>query len=77
MTIATLVRPVVNDDALKVAKELVEQIERGEVVACAIVAVRRARTVATTVSRSDCYHELNSGSARLAAMMANDPGEIV
>lgn len=70
-----LVKLEVNEDALELARDLVSQIERGEVIACAFVAVRRARTVATAISKSDAYHEMNSGAARLAAMLANDPGE--
>lgn len=73
--VISLVKPEINKDALEVSRKLVEMIERGEVIACAIVAVEKARTVMTIVSKSTCYHEMNSGAARLAATLANDPGE--
>lgn len=63
----------VNQDALELAEQTVERIKAGEVIAVAIIEVRKARTVATAISASSAYHELNSGAARLAARLANDP----
>lgn len=65
-------RPV-NSDALQLAEATVERIKSGEVIAVAIVEVRRERTVAIAYSRSDQYHLLNSGAARLANRIASEP----
>lgn len=65
----------VNDDAVSLIKETLERAEKGEVIAVAIVEVRKARTVATAFSKSHSYHELNSGAARLAASLASAPDE--
>ncbi len=69
--VISLVQPEINQDALRAARELVEKIEHGDVIACGIIAVQRVRTVSTIVSASKAYHELNSGAARLAAILAN------
>lgn len=63
----------VNKDALCLAEETVERLKRGEVIAVAIIEVRKAGTVATAVSKSSCYHALNSGAARLASHLASLP----
>lgn len=66
---------VINGDAVRLLRESLERAESGEVIGVAIIEVRRARTVATAVSKSTTYHELNSGAARLAAMLATSPDD--
>jgi hypothetical protein len=65
----------VNDDALRLVEETLARVKAGEVVAVAIVEVRLAGSVATAFSRSECYHKLNSGCARLAVAMASIPDD--
>lgn len=73
--VVALVENDVNHDAVALIRETLDRAEKGEVIAVAIVEVRKARTVATAVSKSECYHALNSGAARLAAHLANIPDE--
>ncbi|MCV9940924.1 hypothetical protein OIU35_31625 [Boseaceae bacterium BT-24-1] len=63
----------VNESALELVEETMARVKTGEVIAVAIIEVRKARTVATSISTSSAYHELNSGAARLAARLATDP----
>lgn len=65
----------INSDAVRLLRESLERALAGDVIGVAIIEVRRARTVATAVSKSATYHELNSGAARLAAMLATSPDD--
>jgi hypothetical protein len=63
-------RPV-NEAALKLVRELLEQVEKGEVTGVGIVAVEPAGEVTTAYTTGERYHYLNSGCARLAAQVAS------
>lgn len=62
--VISLNRP--NLDALALAEETVERIKNGQTIAVALAEVRKGGVVATAWSKSDSYHHLNSGCARLA-----------
>ena len=68
----TVAEREVNEDAAEMLRSLLARVESGEVVAVAIVEVKRAGVVATgfSNSRSGHYHALNSGAARLANRLA-------
>ncbi len=59
-----------NRDAIELCEEVLARLKSGEAVAVALVEVRRGGVVATAVSKSDVYHQLNSGAARLASSLA-------
>lgn len=64
----------VNKEAIKLAEELAERTRSGEIIDLAFVAVLRGRTIENGISGgSDNYHLLNSGVARLAAILATLP----
>lgn len=65
----------INDDAVRLLEESLARAKSGDVIGVAVVEVRRARTVATAFSKSETYHELNSGAARLAQSLASMPDE--
>ena len=63
-----------NQEAIKLAEELAERTKSGDIIDFAFVAVLRGRTIENGVSGgSDNYHLLNSGVARLAAILATLP----
>jgi len=74
VTPLNVVADPVNESALNLVEETLARIKSGEVISVAIVEVRKSRMVATCVSKGAAYHEMNSGAARLAAQLANDPG---
>ncbi len=65
-----IVREGVNQDALKLAEEMLARIRSGETISIGLVEVLRGRTVITAASKGEAYHLLNSGAARLAATLA-------
>lgn len=65
----------INEDAIRLLEETLERAKSGDVIAVAIIEIRKARTVATSICKSLSYHELNSGAARLAAHLASMPDE--
>lgn len=64
------INPFVNADAVDMLRDALRKAEGGEVVACAVVLVAPGRVVMTASCKSNHYHELNSGAARLAAQLA-------
>lgn len=62
----------INQEAIDLVEDVLARLRCGESLAVGIVEVRRGRTVATAFSFADCYHETNSGAARLAARLAID-----
>lgn len=66
------IAPTINQDAVQIAQDLLDGCLSGDIVALAAVAVHRGGDVANAYSKSDRYHQLNSGVARLAARMAAD-----
>ena len=60
------VKDEVNDDVVALLRESLDRAEKGEVIAVALVEVRKAGTVATAHCKNNCYHALNSGASRLA-----------
>lgn len=71
----TTVDNEINEDAQRLVEETLTRVKSGDVIAVALVEIRKARTVAIAVSRSSSYHELNSGAARLAAHLASMPDD--
>lgn len=65
----------IHTDTVNLLRDVLAKAEAGEIIAVAIIAVEKARTVATAWSQSDQYHLLNSGAARLAHRLAGDAGE--
>lgn len=62
----------INDDAIELVSGVLERLRKGETIAVAVVEVLSAGGVGTHYSKSDKYHQLNSGVARLAARLALD-----
>lgn len=63
--------PVVNESAIREAEEMVARLRAGETFAVAIVEHKRGDVVSTFVSEGRAsYHQLTSGAARLAHMLA-------
>lgn len=62
----------VNTEAVDLIERMLERVRSGEVVAVALVEVKRGGVVATAYSnsRTGHYHGLNSGAARLAHRLA-------
>lgn len=61
----------INDDAVHLIEDVLERLRRGESIAVAVVEVMKAGNVATAYCKSQSYHHLNSGAARLAARLAS------
>lgn len=70
VTIQTI-EVVKNGEAISMCEAVLERLRSGESVAFGFVEVRRGRTVGTGWSRSEVYHLLNSGAARLAHRLAS------
>jgi len=64
-------RPV-HDVALALAEEVLARVKSGETTALATVEVHPAGDVEIHTAHRGQYHHLNSGCARLAAMMASE-----
>lgn len=65
--------PYVNQDAVDLVEGLLERLKSGHSVAVGIAEVYAdGATVATAYSKSNVYHPLCSGCARLAARIALD-----
>lgn len=67
--------PQKNHDAIELTETVLEKLKDGTTVAVGLVIVHRDRGVATAYSKSENYHELLSGAARLMSRLANEPGE--
>lgn len=59
-----------NDEAIAMCEIVLERLRTGESVAFGFVEVTRERTVTIGWARSEVYHLLNSGAARLACRIA-------
>lgn len=65
--------PYVNEDAVALVEGLLERLRSGHSIAVGLAEVYAdGKTVATAYSKSDVYHPLCSGCARLAARIALD-----
>lgn len=62
----------VNQEAVKLAEDVLERLIAGETIALAVIEVRKCHTVATGYCAADQYHLLNSGAARLAVRIASE-----
>lgn len=64
--------PEINLDAIELLEGTLARLRRGESVAVALVEVFANGGVGTAYCKSNHYHQLNSGAARLAARLAVD-----
>ena len=67
--------PQKNQDAIELTEMALEKLREGTAVAVGLVLVLGDRAVTSAYSKTDNYHELLSGAARLVARLANEPGE--
>lgn len=71
-----LANPAANTDCLELLQEAVNRVLTGDTAAVAVVEARRGGQVTYAwTSTSDCYHQLNSGAARMAARLASVKGD--
>lgn len=61
-----------NQDAIELCEGVLERLRSGESVAFGFVEVLRGHRVVTGWSKSEVYHLLNSGAARLANRIASE-----
>lgn len=64
--------PAINEEAIELVEGVLERLKTGKSLAIAIVEVYSTNEVGTAYSKSNKYHHLNSGAARLAARLAVD-----
>jgi hypothetical protein len=61
----------INRDIVLLCEELLERARKGVVLGLAMIEHHRGDEVAISVSTTGSYHQLNSGAARLAWMLAS------
>lgn len=65
--------PYINNEAIQLVEELLYRLKSGQSIAVGLAEVYAdGSTVATAYSKSDVYHQLCSGCARLASRIALD-----